>query len=58
MIVKVGNDSRPAGKGDIKDAKKQIKKAFKKLSKKKRREFPLILVTHHCFDASILDTKN
>ena len=46
LVVKVGNDERPAGKQDIKDVRKQIKKAL-------RENKPL--VTHHAVDFVVID---
>ena len=46
LVVKVGSDERPAGKKDIKDMKKQIKKAL-------RSNRPL--VTHHAVDFVVID---
>jgi hypothetical protein len=45
VVVKVGNDDRPAGPKDIKDMKKKIKKALKKNR---------ILVTHHAVEFEII----
>lgn len=47
VIVKIGSEDRPATEQDIKDAEKQIRKALKGIKCR-------IVVTHHCFDISIV----
>jgi len=54
IVVKVGNNERPAGPEDIKNVKKQ----FKKLKKKNASlsDFD-IFVTHHAIEISIVDEE-
>jgi hypothetical protein len=47
LIVKVGNDERPAGPKDIKDTKKVFKKALKGVKCR-------ILVTHHALSVRVV----
>lgn len=54
LIVKVGNDERPAGPDDIRDMKKKLKKFQEKARSLRGYD---IIVTHHAVDFDFLDLK-